>query len=959
MNQQFFEKIFPTQGNVCIAGIDKEGIIKPKFATSVGDAIALAQKFIDIEHNVYFTPGTYEGLRRKQDNCVYVKSFFLDIDVEHGKDTYPSKEAALKDLERFCEEINWPQPVLIDSGGGIHAYWILNEALPAEEWVPYAKKFKQLCTDHGLLIDQAVPADSARLMRVPGTSNYRYDPPTPSIMLTDVCTYDLNLLIPSLGTIEKKFDLRDVEKGLDEDTQAIYDKLNGNFEYDFQKIAIDSLEGNGCGQIKYILEEQADCPEPLWYAGLSVATRCRDGATAIHDMSNEHPKYNHGDTERKAAQSKREATWSHSCDAFAKENPSGCAGCPHRARLGKTGPIGLGKVLKVNQPNEQYDEQHDGEPSGQTEDKAEPIRQEPDSKEVFFPDYLQPYFRGVNGGIYVMPPPRRDKKGKLIQDDPELLTPFDIYPIQRIYSPHEGECLVMRIDFPKDESREFVLPLKDVGLYDKLKTTLLSNGLKFEPANAPKMASYIMKWSTYLTNVRKAEVMRMQQGWTSEKHDSFVIGTTEYMADGTTRQCPPSPLVKNVVRNIKETGTLEEWKKSIAMFNDPGYEWHAFSVLCGFASPLMEFTNVNGVILSLYGKSGFGKTGALYGALSIWGHPENLSVFDATQNALITRMIASKNLPFCLDEQSNTDGKILSHVAYNVSSGQPKLRMQASTNQEREASFVTKLISIITTNTRLRDAMSQYKGDTNAEEMRILEPSIQRPNVPGYELTGERGILMFENLKFNHGHAGPLYVKEIFKISPEEVKRRAVKEYLNVSDKYTKNAEYRFLSNLVAITRVAGNITNNMGLTVFDLERIFSVVGADFEKIIDGKQEEEESKAESVLGDFINKNIQNTLVIRDGRVALEPRQALYIRAEVDEGVMWISSAAVKEYLKTIKLGTAWFEGELTRKGILKHKDRKQMASGWKSAFGSTNIQAYRIVMDISHLFQNEQETVAE
>jgi hypothetical protein len=365
------------------------------------------------------------------------------------------------------------------------------------------------------------------------------------------------------------------------------------------------------------------------------------------------------------------------------------------------------------------------------------------------------------------------------------------------------------------------------------------------------------------------------------------------------------------------------------------------------------------VILSLYGKSGFGKTGALMGALSIWGHPENLAVFDATQNALITRMIASKNLPFCLDEQSNTEGKTLSHVAYNVSSGQPKLRMQASTNQEREATFITKLIAIITTNTRLRDAMSQYKGDTNPEEMRILEPIIQRPNVEGYELTSERGILMFEALKSHFGHAGPLYVQELFRITTEEVKRRATKEYLSVSDKYTKNAEYRFLSNLVAITRVAGNITNDMGLTTFDLDRIFAVVGADFEKMIDGKQDEDESKAESVLGDFINKNIQNTLVIRDGRVALEPRQALYIRAEVDEGVMWISSAAVKEYLKTVKLGTAWFESELSRKGILKNKDRKQMASGWKSAFGSTNIQAYRVVMDISHLFQDEQETVSK
>ena len=961
MNQQFFEKIFPTQGNVCIAGIDKEGIIKPKFATSVGDAIALAQRFIDIQHNVYFTPGTYEGLRRKQENCIYVKAFFLDLDVEHGKDRYPSKADALQDLQRFCDEINWPQPILIDSGGGIHAYWIFDEEMPAEKWVPYAEKFKQLCTDHNLIIDQNVPADSARLMRVPGTSNYRYDPPTPSVMLTDVYTYSFDRLAPALGEIEEKFDLRNVEKGLDEDTQAIYDKLNGNFEYDFQKIAVDSLEGNGCAQIKYILEEQADCPEPLWYAGLSVAARCRDGATAIHGMSDEHPNYTWDETERKAEQSKREAAWSHSCDAFAKENPSGCVGCPHRSRLGKVGPIGLGKVIKIAEHTsyEQIDGEPNGSTSGQTEDQEESVRQEPNTKEIFFPDYLQPYFRGVNGGIYVMPPPRRDKKGKLIQDDPELLSPFDVYPIQRIYSPHDGECLVMRIDFPKDESREFILPLKDVGLYDKLKTILLSNGLKFEPASAPKMASYIMKWSTYLTNVRKAEVMRMQQGWTSEKCDSFVIGTTEYMADGTTRQCPPSPLVKNIVRNIRPNGTLEDWKKSISMFGDPGYEWHAFSVLCGFASPLMEFTNVNGVILSLYGKSGFGKTGALYGALSIWGHPENLAVFDATQNALITRMIACKNLPFGLDEQSNTDGKILSHVAYNVSSGQPKLRMQASTNQEREASFITKLISVITTNTRLRDAMSQYKGDTNPEEMRILEPIIQRPNVAGYELTDERGMLMFETLKSHFGHAGPLYIQELFRITTEEVKRRATKEYLNVGEKYTKNAEYRFLSNLVAITRVAGNITNNMGLTNFDLDRIFAVVGVDFEKIIDGKQEEDDSKAESVLGDFINKNIQNTLVIRDGRVVADPKQALYIRAEVDENTIWVSSAAMKEYLKTVKLGTTWFESELTRKGILKHKDRKQMASGWKSAFGSTNIQAYRIVMDISHLFQDEQEAISE
>ena len=221
MNQQFFEKIFPTQGNVCIAGIAEDKIIRPKFASSVGDAIKLAQGFIDKKWNVYFTPGTYEGQRRKQENCIYVKSFFLDLDVEHGKHHYPTKTDAIQDLQRFCDEVDWPQPVIIDSGGGIHAYWILDEALPADKWSLYAEKFKQLCLDHNLIIDLSVPADSARLMRVPGTSNYRYDPPTPSVMLTDVFTYSFDRLAPALGEIEEKFDLSKVEKGLDEDTQEI------------------------------------------------------------------------------------------------------------------------------------------------------------------------------------------------------------------------------------------------------------------------------------------------------------------------------------------------------------------------------------------------------------------------------------------------------------------------------------------------------------------------------------------------------------------------------------------------------------------------------------------------------------------------------------------------------------------------------------------------------------------
>ena len=953
MNQQFFEKIFPTQGYVCIAGIDAQGAIIPRFATSVDEALSLAQKFIDRKINVYFTPGTYEGQRRKQESCTFVKSFFLDLDVMHGKSKYDSKEQALEDVKRFCAEINWPEPTLLDSGGGIHAYWILEEELTATEWTEYAKKFKQLCLDHKMIIDENVPADSARLMRIPGTFNYRYDPPTPSVMLTDVYVYPFDRLVSALGNVPEQFDLRKVEKGLDEDTKAIYEARRGNFEYDFATIAVRSLEGTGCGQIKKLLTEDG-CEEPLWYAGISVAARCRDADTAIHDMSEHDKRYSWQDTEDKRAQSLNEAAWSHGCEAFEKANREGCVGCPYRGKI--SGPIKLGEVLRVateSTINESIGDERD-EPVEAAQ--ADTVREKPNTQKVF-PDFLDPFFRGVNGGVYWTPAPRSTKKG-MVQDPPELILPFTTYPIQRLHSPHDGECLVVLIELPHDGTKQFLLPLKFVAAPERLKEVLTFNSVTFEPAHVPKLQSYFMKWSTFLTTTKRADIMRIQQGWT-EDQESFVIGTTEYMANGEERYCPPSPLSKNVVRNLHTEGSYDEWKKCAQMFNDPGYEWHAFALLAGFASPLMELTNVNGVTLSLYSSGpGTGKTGAMYAASSVWGNPKALAVFEATPNALTQRMITLKNIVFTLDEQSNNDGKVISNLMHNVSSGTPKIRMKASTNEEREASFSTSQICITTTNKPLKDMMSEYKANHSAENVRVLEPEILMPSVPGYELDSARGKAMIDPLKSNFGFAGPDFIKQLYKIGIDEVRRRSDIEYLRVADKYTSNSEYRFIANIYAVTHLAGQIVNEHGILNFDLDRIFGVVGNGFLDIIAGKQHEDADTRADVVGDFINKNIQNCLVIRNDKVVTEPRNALYVRAEVDEGLIWVSSSAMKEYLRLIKLGTREFEDRLTKAGVLVGKGRKQMAAGWKDAFGSTNVQAYELKLDMSHLFNDEEAVSA-
>ena len=240
-------------------------------------------------------------LFRSADACIFMRSFFVDLDCGENK-PYPTWEDGLIALMQFTTEKELPPPIIVNSGRGIHAYWPFTEEVPATTWKPYAEKFKQFCLDAGLHIDESVTADAARILRVPGSRNLKGEP-LPVEVINDADPTVFDVWVDMLGVVQKAFDLSDVERGLDDDTKAIYDKLSGNFEYNFNKIAVDSLEGNGCAQIKFILENANSCPEPLWYAGISVAVRCVDGASAIHAMSEGHPNYDSAETERKAEQS--------------------------------------------------------------------------------------------------------------------------------------------------------------------------------------------------------------------------------------------------------------------------------------------------------------------------------------------------------------------------------------------------------------------------------------------------------------------------------------------------------------------------------------------------------------------------------------------------------------------------------------------------------------------------------
>lgn len=128
---------------------------------------------------VYLTPNS-----RFADNAYGAWAFWVDIDCGEDKAAsgkgYATIEDARQALTKFCADAGLPEPThIVDSGGGIHVYWVQDSFVSREQWQAYATKLKALTHALNFLADDSRTADIASVLRVPGTLNYKYDPPRP------------------------------------------------------------------------------------------------------------------------------------------------------------------------------------------------------------------------------------------------------------------------------------------------------------------------------------------------------------------------------------------------------------------------------------------------------------------------------------------------------------------------------------------------------------------------------------------------------------------------------------------------------------------------------------------------------------------------------------------------------------------------------------------------------------
>ena len=828
----FLERVLSGSGYYCVfASRSSDNKRIQKFYDSISAVIETAHNLDENGYDAYFALATFEDdTSRKVINVKELKSFFLDLDCGPSKD-YPDQPTAIRALQEFCVLTKLPKPVLINSGRGVHAYWLLEEAITLHDWLPIAERLKRLCAQHNLFADPAVTSDAARVLRIPNTHNYKGDPP-------HSVDY-LGMELPKSISLEAFSGCLGVDiappptKYTPSGSSALMDTLMGNRTSVFKTIVDKTQHGEGCMQIGNILTNQSEISEPLWRAGLSIAKFCDDGVKAAKVMSRKHPEYSEYETTKKLELIKGP----YKCVTFDEYAQGICTECPHWGNI--KSPIVLGSKIREAE-----------EADNIVEAPSLSLPNAPVNTYVI-PKYPYPYFRGANGGVYVrMTQPEGDTEEVLVYH-------HDLYVVRRIKDPEIGEAVVMRLHMPFDGVKEFTVAMGVVTSRDEFRKALNREGVavvKVEP-----LMKYTMDWIKELHSSVAANEARKQFGWTDGSFSSFVLGNQEILTDKIEFN-PPSSQTGGLFPAFEPKGTLDIWKETLNFYNRDGFELHQYIVGTGFGSVLMQMSAINCAGMHVYSKdSGVGKTTAMLAASSIWGDPDALVLLERdTYNTKMHRGEVYHNLPLYIDELTNSRPKELSDLAYQLTGGRQRGRMQGSVNAERYRGEAWQLLSVSTGNLSVIEKISLYKAMPKAEAQRILEVKADRlfKNSEDKYEQDEFSKALLEN----YGHAGPVFVQYVM-ANLDAVRKLAAEVQAKVDDKAQLTSENRFWSAHVAYTLAGLILAKRVGLVNYDIANVFKWA-VQMLKMNMNSVSDMTTTAQEVLNDYISEHWNNVLWIK-------------------------------------------------------------------------------------------------
>ena len=700
--------------------------------------------------------GKTKKVVRVRDNVDALQALWFDIDFKGG---YADPHAVLIALRAFCQQVQMPLPaILVGSGNGVHAYWPFATSVSPDRWQRLADALKEAAKAVGLTADLVCTADACRVLRPPGTWNFK-DPANPKsvkILYSSAKTFAIDDLEGPLTPYFKAARLA---------VTGVNSDLTGGLTSTPAKPSSFAEIQKHCGVARWLVETHGEtCSEPEWVATLQLLKHCEDGEIWVHPVSDGHPEYDPAAVDRKWDQRKANTAGPTLCGTFETYRPDICGKCPHNGFI-KT-PLAVG---------------HEGT----------------ESIEGLPPTWRVAADRSGIERLHVVDDAGTKEWIRVMQYIPSNL---------RVSKSVNDGTHDFVIDFELRSSGHWTvaLPASHLGNRRKLEETLSSFGVLMHGKELNAFGDLMSSWIKTLQNSKRVSEVTEQLGWiyVGEQIGGFACSPTVYYADGRTRNdVRPSREFTTLAKLYEPKGSLDEWKKVANFLANQNSPALTAVLAAAFAAPLLRFVGLHGGIMSLVSSaSGVGKSSALKCSQAVWGNPSRaVNSVDDTPKSVAKKLGFLNNLPAYWDElRGKRTVEDFTQLAFQVTQGKERSRLDSSANLREIQTWETLLV--VASNESIFEAMAAKTTGSDAGMVRTFEMLMEHP--PATEKSPADLTILFEGVSDNYGHAGRVYAHHLAQ-HHAEIRQRVQTTFAAISK--TMGPQERFWYGIAAVLLVGAS----------------------------------------------------------------------------------------------------------------------------------------------------------
>lgn len=776
----------------------------------------------------------YQKAIRSSEGAVRLKALFIDSDLIDGKNEedkdkgYESKAAFGKALIEFLKATGLPRPtIIVGSGGGFHMYWTMARALTVQEWMPMAYALAEATRQHGFKCDPQCTIDAARVLRVPGTLNYKYDPPRKVDLETTPLDFDY--LPEKLQNVLKPYEVRVPYTVLDNTMtilpprtplDGVSDLSAGIDTSAMAPVNLDSMVLE-CGFIAEALATGgAHYQNPLWNLTTLIATFTEGGRVDAHRMAAGHPNYGPGETDelfdRKAGERiTKDLGWP-KCATIAGSGCGACAVCPH-FQQGKS-PLNFGTKQMATLSTQTAAQQ------GGFSQPAQQAVTQPGNTIAPLPGTIVPGVGQQEPDLpdnYLRTPTGVVLYPYFSEDGTTTWMPVTRYPMTHPWMQRDPWSLNFTTETEFGKLSQITVPLKDVGTAE-MKKALQEQGFMVTGGvrGFSNLSDFIMAWITKLQQTKDSIVSSVPFGWLVRggQTQGFVYGGKLHTPNGTEIASNTDP---ELGRQFSPEGDKAPWMSASQMITNQKRPALDAIIASSFAAPLVRFTGHSGLLMSAFSvESGIGKSSALKVAQAVWGDPvKAIQSLSDTQNSVLNKMGELRSLPVYWDElKSEEDTKRFVDTVFRLTLGKEKSRMTAKVTQRTPGTWQTMMVAA--SNESLMDSIAYKTRATTAGIYRIFEYTVEKPK-PGAvgQIDPTVAQRVLSKLHDNYGTIGYDYASYLGS-NHVSVEADMATMLSNVGAEVGMQADERFWIAVIACLLLGAKYSNTLGYTQIDEVRL-------------------------------------------------------------------------------------------------------------------------------------------